>query len=217
MLTHGRCRARRTGTRPLVPWPPHSSHASSSALPRRSCRFHEQLGKKSWTCGQAPATMPRCGPSPAGRGTRAAGAPGPNLLWLMPWLMWVRDKAGLEAAARGATRLTAGHGECWKMGWGAPGRGRQGSEVVGLGRATAAAFLFRCRLAHPQCYGGAAALLSSAPGAAVHLPLPLQVKSCAGNRREGRGPAPSLGTLYGASGHPKSESIFDAPSPHPAT
>lgn len=89
-----------------MPRPPHSGRASSSALPRRSCRFHGQSGKKCWTCGQAPATTPRCGPGPAGRGTGAAGAPGPDLLWSMLWLMWVRDRAGLEAAARGAARLT---------------------------------------------------------------------------------------------------------------
>lgn len=86
--------------------------------------------------------------------------------------------------------------------------------MVGLGTATVPAFLLQCRLAHPQCYGGAAALLSSAPGAALHLPLPLQVKSCAGGRRGG--PAPSLGTLHGALGHLKSEGKFDAPSSVPS-
>lgn len=101
----------------------------SSALPRRSCRFHEELGKKCWTCGLAPATTPRCAPSPAGRGIRAAGAPGPNPWWLMPWPIRVRDRAGLEAAARGAARLTAGDGECWK--WG----GNTGQRVTELRRA----------------------------------------------------------------------------------
>lgn len=63
--------------------------------------------------------------------------------------------------------------------------GRRRAEVVGLGRAAVPAFLLRCRLAHPQCYGGAAALLSGAPGAAVHLPLPLQVKGSVGHGRGG--------------------------------
>lgn len=90
-----------------------------------------------------------------------------------------------------------------EMGWEhrAEGDGAaKGSEVGGLRRATVPALLLRCRLAHPQCHDGAAAPLSSASGAAVHLPLPLQVKVCA--RGSLGGPAPSLGTLTGHHGTP---------------
>lgn len=50
-------------------------------------------------------------------------------MWLMPWLMRVRDRAGLEAAARGDARLTVGDGECWK--W----DGNTGKRVTKLRRA----------------------------------------------------------------------------------
>lgn len=118
----------------------------------------------------------------------------------------------MEAVARRATRLTAGEGESGNGEHRAEGgRAVKGSALVGLRRATIAAFLLQCRLAHPQCYGGAAALLSSAPGAAVHLPLPLQVKGCAGGRRGG--PAPSLGTLPGGIRAPQVWGYLRCPFP----
>jgi len=95
--------------------------ASSSALPRRCCRSRGQPGEQSWTCGRAPATAPRCGPSPAGRGTRAAGAPGPNPSRLAPWPTRVRE-TGQERgpwAADGRPRVL-------ETGRGAAGRRRAG-------------------------------------------------------------------------------------------
>lgn len=84
-----------------------------------------------------------------------------------------------------------------ETGWGAPS---DRAAVWAQGRATVPAFLLRRRLDHPERYGGAAALHRSAPGAAVHLPFPLQVRAVPGagggsSTRPGH-PAP------GASGHP---------------
>uniref|UniRef100_A0A663MEY3 Cell division cycle protein 20 homolog n=1 Tax=Athene cunicularia TaxID=194338 RepID=A0A663MEY3_ATHCN len=84
----------------------------------------------------------------------------------------------------------------------------QGVTVVGgLGRAAVPVFLCRCRLDYPECYGGAAALHGSAPGAAVHLPLPLQVR--AGPQAGEGGPAP----CSGASGHPRTGVCSQHPLP----
>ena len=95
-------------------------------------------------------------------------------------------------------------------------RAAKGSVVVGLGRATVPAFLLRCRLGHPECYGGAAALHRSAPGAAVHLPLPLQVRAVPG--AGGRVPAPGLGTLPSGVRAPQDWGLPSTPpSLHPAT
>ncbi|XP_074732388.1 thrombopoietin receptor isoform X5 [Strix uralensis] len=119
------------------PTEPRSSHQlfyrlSPSGASTRSCRSRGQPRKKSWTYGQAPATMPRCGPSPVGRGTRAAGAPGPNLSRLMPWRMRVRDRAGPEAVARGATQRGR---ETESTGNGMGSAGQRVTVVGGLGRA----------------------------------------------------------------------------------
>lgn len=103
-----------------------------------------------------------------------------------------------------------------EMGWGAPsGRAAEGSVVGAQRRATVPAFLLPRRLDHPERYGGAAALHRSAPGAAVHLPFPLQVRAVPG--AGGGGPAPGLGTLpRGRQGTPGPGFAFDTPFPAPS-
>lgn len=89
--------------------------------------------------------------------------------------------------------------------------------VAGLGwGGTVPALLLRCRLDHPECYGGAAALHGSAPGAAVHLPLPLQVRAVpgAGGGRKGGGGSTSPGhPTRGRQGTPGLGFAFDTPFP----
>ncbi|XP_074688359.1 thrombopoietin receptor isoform X4 [Strix aluco] len=134
------------------PTEPRSSHQlfyrlSPSGASTRSCRSRGQPRKKSWTYGQAPATMPRCGPSPVGRGTRAAGAPGPNLSQLMPWRMragssralrWCRYSSRECSWGCGApSPPSTGKGWAWGRRGGSstrpgrPARGRQGTPGLG--------------------------------------------------------------------------------------
>ncbi|XP_069645073.1 thrombopoietin receptor isoform X7 [Haliaeetus albicilla] len=82
-----------------------------------------------------------------------------------------------------------------EMGWGGPSdRAAEGSVVGAQGRATVPAFLLRRRLDHPERYGGAAGLHRSAPGAAVHLPFPLQQREAEALAPRPR-PAPHAGQL----------------------
>lgn len=120
--------------------------------------------------------------------------------------------------ARGATGPRAGEQGCWK--WdgedGAEGgRAVEGSAVAGLGRATVPAFLLQRRLDHPECHGGAAAAHGRAPGAAVHLPLPLQVRAVPGAGEGGSGIRPGQ-PARGRQGTPGLAFAFDTPFPAPS-
>ncbi|XP_074732390.1 thrombopoietin receptor isoform X7 [Strix uralensis] len=85
----------------------------------------------------------------------------------------------------------AGDREYWK--WDGERRAK-GDSGGGSGEGAVPAFPHRCRLDHPECYGGAAALHGSAPGAAVHLPLPLQQREAEALAPRSR-PTPRTGQL----------------------